>query len=202
MTLSLPRLVSTVACVVVCFVASKEIPETNESKVLSDIVIPLTNDNWTLWSRDEVFTDLKASVPGDLLSDLMINGLIDDPYIDRNFITQDKVWTGNDGNDESTIGRNSLRKRTWIYSTTFDIPESVSLETSWKVVLEGIKMGADVLVNGQKIGQVIDQFLRYDLEIGNDVLQKGVLYGRSLRRHNLTISFDPAIRVNGRFAGK
>jgi hypothetical protein len=186
---------------------------------LSDFIIPLTIDNWTLWSKDQFFTNLTARVPGDLLTDLMMNGLIDDPYIDRNFLTQEKVWNGNDrnvpdksftvggdggdgGNDEKVKENNIKRKRTWIYSTTFDVPESASIEISWKLVLEGIKMGADVLINDQKIGQVIDQFLRYDFEIGNDVLYEGVLISKNVRRHNLTISFDPSIRVNGRFTGE
>ena len=179
---------------------------------MSDFIIPLTNDKWTLWSKDQVFTNLTARVPGDLLSDLMMNGIIDDPYIDRNFLTQEKVWNGNGqnvpdksftvGDDEKVNENDFKRKRTWIYSTTFDLPENGSIEISWKLVLEGIKMGANVLINDQKIGQVIDQFLRYEFEIGNDVLYKGALIGKNVRRHNLTISFDPSIRVNGRFTGE
>ena len=93
-------------------------------------------------------------------------------------------------------------KRTWIYSTVFETPENSTTGMSWKVVLEGIKMGANVLVNGKQIGQVIDQFLRYDLEVGSDVLQRGLICGNNLRCHNLTISFDPSICVNGRFSGE
>ncbi len=200
MSFSISLLTFTI-CLIARYVASKEIRSSSQSKLLSDVVIPLAGDSWTLWSHDQVFTNLKASVPGDLLSDLMMNGLIDDPYMDRNFLTQEKVWTGNDNDDESEFERKSLRKRTWIYSTTFDIPESSSCDMSWKIVLEGIKMGADVSVNGQWIGQTIDQFLRYDLVIGKEILEKGVLCGRNLRRHNLTISFDPSIHVNGRFSG-
>ena len=199
MFFSISRLSFTVF-LVARFAASEEIRSGSQSNLLSDVVIPLTGGSWTLWSDDQVFTNLKASVPGDILSDLMINGLIDDPYMDRNFLTQNKVWMGNDGDDdENKLTRK--RNRTWIYSTTFDIPESASRDMSWKIVLEGIKMGADISVNGQWIGQTIDQFLRYDLEIRKEVLEKGVLCGRNLHRHNLTISFDPSIRTNGRFSG-
>jgi hypothetical protein len=194
------------------FVSSSSTPSVTPSNILSDFIIPLTNDKWTLWSKDQFFTNLTARVPGDLLSDLMMNGLIDDPYIDRNFLTQEKVWNGNDqnvrdksftvGDDEKVKENNFAPKRTWIYSTTFDVPENASIGISWKLVLEGIKMGADVLINDQKIGQVIDQFLRYEFKIGNDVLYKGALIGENVRRHNLTISFDPLICVNGRFTGE
>ena len=73
---------------------------------------------------------------------------------------------------------------------------------SWKLILEGVKMGADILINDQKIGRVFDQFLRYDFQIGYEILYRGVPCGRNVRRHNLTISFDPSIRVNGRFSGE
>lgn len=198
--------------------ASSSAPSSKRSNIISDIVISLSNKKWALWSNDQVFTDLTAQVPGDLLSDLMMNGLIDDPYIDRNFLTQDDVWIGNDtrgsnhnggGHDGSDNGYEEKlkekyfqRKRTWVYSTTFDISVIASTGMSWKLIVEGIKMGANILINGQRIGQVLDQFLRYEFKIGNDVLDKGVFCSKNIRRHNLTISFDPSIRVNGRFTGE
>ena len=199
-------------------VSSNTEPSVTRSNILSDVIIPLSNENWSLRSNDNVFTNLKARVPGDLLSDLMMNGVIDDPYIDRNFLTQAKVWIGNDwnvpentltvvgdsgntGNDRELNKKHLQWNRTWIYSTTFDVPDDSSNEMSWKVVLEGIKMGADILINDQKIGRVIDQFLRYDFDIDNNVLQRGLPCGKNVRRHNLTISFDPSIHVNGRFTG-
>ena len=119
------------------FVADRFVSSGSTPSVLSDIIIPLTNNNWTLWSSDQIFMNLTAQVPGDLLSDLMMNGLIDDPYIDRNFVTQEEVWIGNDlklsdnnftavgdgrgrdgDNDENTKEKYIQRKRTWIYSTT------------------------------------------------------------------------------------
>lgn len=200
------------------FVSSSSISSITTSNILSDYVIPLTNNNWTLSSEDRIFTNLTAQVPGDLLSDLMTNGLIDDPYIDRNFLTQRKVWMGDawkepennfirvdDGNDEDNSKEQEKyyqRKRTWIYSTMFDLPEHNSDEMSWKLVFEGIKMGAEIFINSKKVGQVVDQFLRYDFEIGDDILDRGVLHDRNARRHNLTVSFNPLIRVNGRFSGE
>jgi len=202
--------------VAACFDPSNSLPTIASSNILSDIVIPLTIHNWTLSSDDHVFTNLTARVPGDLLSDLMMNGIIDDPYIDRNFLTQREVWTGNvrgetnsdfdvvcdgeDGRDHGKFKKKSSQwKRTWVYSYTFNLTRQSFGEISWKLILEGIKMGADVFINDQKIGQVVDQFLRYDFEIGENVLQRGFPCGSDSRCHNLTISFDPSIHVNGRF---
>ncbi len=141
-----------------------------------------------------------------MLTFLLQIGLIDDPYIDRNFLTQNRIWIGDqnagNGHDETIKEVDTLMKRTWIYSTVFEIPDISTTTMSWRVVLEGIKMGANILVNGKQIGQVIDQFLRYDLEIGSDVIQRGLICGSNLRCHNLTVSFDPSICVNGRFSGE
>ena len=121
-------------------------------------------------------------------------------------MTQNRIWIGDqnagNGHDGTINDSDNLMKRTWIYSTVFEMPDKSTSTMSWKVVLEGIKMGANIFVNGKQIGQVIDQFLRYDLEIGSDVLQRGLICGSNRRCHNLTISFDPSIRVNGRFSGE
>ena len=132
-------------------------------------------------------------------------------------MTQQSVWAGDvQGNasyDTFTISNNGTskqnrienhiqRKRTWVYSTSFSIPESTLHETSWNLVFEGVKMGADVFVNGHKIGRVIDQFLKYDFNIENSVLDGGVICSGNTTTscHNLTVIFDPSIRVNGRFS--
>jgi hypothetical protein len=41
--------------------------------------------------------------------------------------------------------------RPWIYSTTFDTPLDDS-GVSWKIILEGLKMGAAIVVNGVTVG--------------------------------------------------
>ena len=48
---------------------------------------------------------------------------------------------------------------------------------------------AYIYINEQKIGKVVDQFLRYDFEIEDSVLHRGLLCPGDVRRHNLTISF-------------
>ena len=199
------------------FTSSRSAASIIDSNILSDTLITLTNNNWTLWSNDKVFTNLSATVPGDLLSDLMKNGLIDDPYFDRNFLTQKDVWFGNNSevtDDEFHLignrsdGRYNIeieetyfeRKRTWTYFTTFEVQEDASIEMTWKLVIEGIKMGADIFINNQKIGQVVDQFLRYEFDFPHSILHQGAVCDGKLRRHNLTIAFDPSIHVNGRFS--
>jgi hypothetical protein len=131
------------------------------SPPLPDILTDTSNvvhlKDWYLSSLDQVYSNLSAPgiVPGDVLSILLSNGIIQDPYYDRNFLTQRHIWMGG---EKDPIDGNFTKRQwttTWIYSTTFETPCSDDTESSlsWKVILEGVKMGADVRVNGIKIGE-------------------------------------------------
>ena len=222
------------------------------------IVIPLMSSptqEWILSSPlatpkghgRQNFTGIPATVPGDLISDLLKEGLFsspspstsskenlsplrDDPYFDRNFITQRHAWMDVDDNDESSehdVSRSPHQgqqhytkfkewKRPWIYTTMFELPppstrneendddndnnDEKTLLVSWKLVIEGLKMGARVELNGHELGIVKDQFLRYDFWIPTDALiTTSVSPIPKGTEHNLTIIFDPSIAVDGRF---
>eukprot|EP00729_Bicosta_minor_P012791 gene12791-18050_t len=119
-----------------------------------------------------------AGVPGDHLTDLQSAGLIEDPLFDLNFKNA-SVWGA----------------RTWTYTATFTPPASLSGDTRRSdavlLVLDGVKMGANVLLNGQPVGTAVDQFLRYSYDV-SDILVAG-------EANVLTLVFDLNIFVNGRF---
>jgi beta-galactosidase/beta-glucuronidase len=116
-----------------------------------------------------------ASVPGDHLSDLQTAKLIEDPLFDMNFMDS-SVWGG----------------RTWTYTATFTSPASLSNAAAVLLVFDGVKMGADLSLNGQKLGTVKDQFLRYSYDVSNKLVGAG-------KTNRLTLVFDLDIFVNGRF---
>lgn len=58
------------------FGSSREIHSLEKLNFLSDVILPLANHKWRLRSDDGVFENMEAKVPGDLLSDLMLNGMI------------------------------------------------------------------------------------------------------------------------------
>jgi hypothetical protein len=81
-------------------------------------------------------------------------------------------------------------------------------------MVEGIKMGATVSLNGVSLApqNITDQFLRYilplprhALERGESVTSRSSSKGHSgttdikLQQHTLTVTLDPAIATNGRF---
>jgi hypothetical protein len=172
----------------------------------TQVVLPLFGENgpnWTLHSTGGIYKDIPAQTPGDVLSDLERANIIGDPYYERNFLTQRRVWMG----PLSLHNNNSLeqRTRTWTYTTEFEL-EPMNPNDTFILVLEGVKMGASVAVNGIFLGNVTDQFLRYKYVLNSSVLARGIheptlILHRELAvsRHQLSISFIPTIETDGRF---
>jgi len=111
------------------------------------------------------------------------------------------------------------RTRTWIYETNFTLGhintsnssiyksivrrrevveqkenESYIEHKRYALVVEGIKMGASIQVNGINIGNVTDQFLRYIFP-----LPPSTLHSELTDTNSLSITFDPEIDTHGRF---
>ena len=164
----------------------------------------LEGPQWQLFSQDGEYV-VDAELPGDVLTDLMKAGVIGDPYVDRNFLTQRHVWMGpqqfwNKSNDPFQLER---RTRVWIYQCIFEVPET---SNELLLVVEGIKMGAVLDLDGVVLGNVTDQFLRYEFSLNealqrtaSSVMAQRALQGSIPRKHKLTITLDPDICTNGRF---
>ena len=58
------------------------------------------------------------------------------------------------------------------------------------LVLDSVKMGARVSLNGRVLGETSDQFLRYEFDISEAV---------AAGQNTLELLFDPAIATAGRF---
>jgi hypothetical protein len=160
--LSIFAAMMTMAVLVVEFVLSS-----NDIMIDTDHMIPLAD--WNLSSGDMVYSNIttKGTMPGDVISILHDTGIIDDPYYDRNFLTQRHIWMG--GKEEENIGNITEKQwtRTWIYSTTFETPLD-GPEISWKILLEGVKMGAKVIVNDVTVEKGSSQTTSFDFIVGNE----------------------------------
>jgi|EP01046_Picozoa_sp_COSAG06_P025213 beta-mannosidase len=111
---------------------------------------------------------LKGVVPGDLITDLENARIVQDPLYELGWLNNNTnlapPWTAH----------------VWTYSTTFTAPPSSLL------VFGGIKMCAQILVNGKPALFATDQFLRYTLPVpAGDV--------------KLEVVFDPTKDVGGRY---
>lgn len=119
---------------------------------------------------------IPAVVPGDLLSDLERAGLIGDPLYMLNFLNS-SLWANN----------------TWQYSLSFELPEPHA--EHYVLVFDGIKMAANIALNGVELGIANDQFLRYTFSLTPGALGSPLRAGAN----RLTVTFDPAADTDGRF---
>eukprot|EP00931_Biecheleriopsis_adriatica_P063878 TRINITY_DN38765_c0_g1_i1.p1 TRINITY_DN38765_c0_g1~~TRINITY_DN38765_c0_g1_i1.p1 ORF type:complete len:936 (-),score=124.19 TRINITY_DN38765_c0_g1_i1:136-2943(-) len=92
---------------------------------------------------------IPATVPGDHITDLERVGLIGDPLYELNF-RNGTLW-GEDGTS-------------WQYSRVFEF-HSQSADEDHLLVFDGVKMGASIALNGEPLGIVTDQFLRYNFTV-------------------------------------
>ena len=126
-----------------------------------------------------------------------------------------------DSQNRTNMGKNynipglEVRTRTWIYETNFEITRSnvshfretgnlrsermlmsrkpkYSIPNSYNLIVEGIKMGAAIYVNGVHVGNATDQFLRYIFPIPPEALVDE-------ETQTLAVIFDPSIDTHGRF---
>ncbi len=139
---------------------------------------PIVGDSVTYldgaWALNGAGLSLKGNVPGDLMTDLQTSGAIPDPLFELNW-KNSSLWDDN----------------VWTYSTTFAWnPPSSSGELL--LAFDGIKMGANITLNGHLIGTAEDQYLRYVFPLkATGFLVSGT--------NTIAVAFDKHIPVDGRF---
>jgi beta-mannosidase len=110
---------------------------------------PLTG--WTLHAAGEAVELTAAdgvSVPGDLIMDLANAGLAPDPIYEMGWKGECPPWENG----------------TWTYAAPFPAAPARAAATTpltRVLVVDGLKMGAVVSVDGIEVGRVADEFLRY-----------------------------------------
>jgi beta-mannosidase len=119
---------------------------------------------------------IEATVPGDIISDLFSAGRIGNPLFELNF------------------KNHTLWDLDWTYSTTFDLPPGWSMGETMVLVLDGVKMGATVSLNGKTLGTITDQFLRHTFDVGQLMVRQS-----SSSSNVLAVSFKSSIDCGGRW---
>ena len=120
---------------------------------------------------------IPATVPGELLTDLQRAGKVLDPLSSNNHKAPDQVqwWNGD----------------VYTYQKNFSVPASMHSAAEVLLVLDGVKMGSAVSLNGRDLGNTTNQHLRYTFEIGALLATNG--------ENTLEISFIRDIPNSGRF---
>lgn len=89
-----------------------------------------------------------ATVPGVVHTDLMANGLLEDPFVGMN--ERAAQW---------------VDKEDWEYVTSFDVPPAVYERENIRLVFEGLDTYADVYLNSQKVVVAKNMFRTWQVEV-------------------------------------
>ena len=120
--------------------------------------------------RQERYNDwYPAQVPGTVHTDLMANGLIDDPYMGLN--ERSVQW---------------VDKEDWIYRTSFDVAEDVWASGNIDLVFEGLDTYADVYLNDSLILKADNMFRGWRVAV-KDLLRE--------KDNELKVHFYSPIRI-------
>ena len=112
-------------------------------------------NNWSFRNVKEQ-QYLPASVPGTVHTDLMANGVIEDPFYRDN---EKKVqWVG---------------KEDWVYKTEFNI-DNPDDGLKRELVFKGLDTYAEVMLNGNKILSADNMFREFRISDLNQYLNKGL----------------------------
>ena len=144
----------------------------------------LDSEEWVASSPG--FGDIRANVPGDLISDLQVAGLMGDPLYELNWRTNVSLWDAH----------------VWTFSRSFDLSaealDGINAGTSdTLLVFDGVKMSSTIAINGVSIGGTTNQFLRYTFSLASAVHEGVALHASG---NVLSVSFDSALQTTeGRF---
>ncbi|WP_206170492.1 glycoside hydrolase family 2 protein [Flagellimonas maritima] len=124
----------------------------------------LVSDNGELIAQSDYNSKdwLSAIVPGTVLTSLVANGSMPDPYYGLN----NKRGKG----DIPDIYDKGREYYTYWFRTTFDFPEDKEGERTW-LGFEGINYIAQVYLNGKKLGNIKGMFVTKEFDV-TDVMKK------------------------------
>ena len=114
-------------------------PFLRDPPIVGDVPKPntyLDGDKWTARAGKVV----PSTVPGDIATDLQRAGMVGDPMYGVNWREQSSAWAKESG---------------WSFTRIFDY-KTVAMP-SVLLVLDGVKMAADVYLNGVHLGGLADQ---------------------------------------------
>lgn len=123
----------------------------------------------------------KAEVPGCVHTDLLENGLIEDPFYGRN--EKSLQWIG---------------EKDWEYRKIFRIEDKERLVSNVHMVLEGVDTYADISINGLPVGSADNMFRTWRFDV-RDMLKEGdneiLIRFESVFRHDMPKYLDAPYRL-------
>lgn len=151
----------------------------------------LDGEGWAVSSSDGAIS-VGGVVPGDLLTDLQRAGIVGDMLYEKNFVAYD---------DEGRVQPPLWERSNFTYTTVFTLDTRVrALAAGGEIllVLDGVKMAAEVFLNGVSLGVTANQFLRMTVPV-SALLKDGD------GANTLAVVFVPSqnpVNNNARFMGE
>jgi beta-mannosidase len=110
------------------------------------------------WQFRQVGTQVwyPATVPGTVHTDLLANGLIDDPFANDN--EKKLQW---------------IERKNWEYRCTFDVPENQFQHKNHELFFEGLDTYAEVFLNGERILDANNMFRSWRVDVAGNLKEKG-----------------------------
>lgn len=112
------------------------------------------SNNWQFKNSDSTKWH-KASVPGNIHSDLFNNNLIQNPYYGNN--EQKLQW---------------ISKCNWEYKTSFDVPKEMRKNKNFYLKFKGLDTYANVYLNDSLILEANNMFRTWDIDV-HKLIKKG-----------------------------
>ena len=113
----------------------------------------LSGNDWHVTEAGGGGKSYPSSVPGDIHNDLLIAGVIEDPYYADN--SKKCGW---------------VVERDWSFSKTFTVD---GLEDVTELVFDGIDTVSTIYLNGREIAKTDNMFMQYRIDVSN-VINKGI----------------------------
>ena len=144
----------------------------------ADSLLSLDGAAWTAQSSAGGAA-IAAAVPGDVVSDLAAAGVIRSPWLDLTWRDEAARWD----------------LAAWTYSVTFATPAAWGAGDAVLLVLDSVRMAADVSLNGKAVGSATSQHLRYAFPVGADIARPGA-------ENVLTVVFPATVNDTRNDAGR
>ncbi|MDP4207712.1 MAG: glycoside hydrolase family 2 protein [Bacteroidota bacterium] len=148
-------------CIFLAFSCNKN----KKVAIIPNVQIKL-NDNWT-FRKAGTNEWMPAQVPGNVISDLLNNEKIDDPFFQNN--EKALEW---------------IEKETWEYRTSFDAPLDVQKNDMVSLHFAGLDTYADVFLNEQLVLKADNMFRSWDVPCNGRLKERG---------NTLRVIFHPVV---------
>jgi beta-mannosidase len=115
--------------------------------------VELGGNDWVLAEVGGDIGPVPAVVPGTVHTDLMVAGIIPDPFLETN--EKDLLW---------------VLEKDWSWGKSFDVSADILSRSSVELVFEGIDTAATIRLNGREIAQTENMYIPLRIDVKKSLI--------------------------------